>query len=213
MKNLHFEILDAGRRAIWPSLSRLPKGGVLGGGTSLALQIGHRKSFDFDFFYSQPIKKNWLIKLRDIFGKKLLRPTIDSPDELTVILDPDIKLTLLHYPFPHLHKPRLLNGLKILDVRDVASSKAYAVGRRGAWRDYVDIFFLLKNHLSLKTIIGESKKRFQGVFDSRLFLQQLVYFDDLDDKLVDLVDPKISDKQIKNFLTKAVEDYVSTAVV
>lgn len=184
----------------------------MGGGTSLALQIGHRKSFDFDFFYDRPIRKDWLVKLRKLFGRRLLRPMIDSSDELTVILAPDIKLTLLHYPFPPLHKPRILDRIKILDVRDIATSKAYAVGRRGVWRDYVDIYFLLKNHLTLELIIGEAKKRFKGVFDPRLFLQQLVYFDDLDDRLVDLADPKISNRLIKDFLTRAVEEYTRSAL-
>jgi hypothetical protein len=212
MKNAHFDILDAGRRELWPALSKLPQGGILGGGTSLALQIGHRKSFDFDFFYSRPIKKDWLVKLRKLFGSKLLRPITDNPDELTVILVPDIKLTLLHYPFPQLHKPRILDGIKILDVRDIATSKAYAIGRRGAWRDYADIYFLLKNHLTLRIIIGEAEKRFKGVFDARLFLQQLVYFGDLDDQLVDLADPKISNRQIKDFLVRAVEDYTRSTL-
>src|SRR3989338_513670 len=140
MSKLPLDILDDRRREVWRQLGGLPKGGMLAGGTALALQIGHRRSYDFDVFYQKPIQKRWLLSLKKLFGNDLSRTVTDAvPDELTIIVSPDIKLTLLHFPFAPLHRSVDGGTLPMLDKRDVASAKEYAIGRRGAWRDYVDM--------------------------------------------------------------------------
>lgn len=206
-------ILDPEREKVFSQLPRLPKGGILGGGTALALQIGHRRSYDFDIFYQKHIPKAWLRRIRTLFGSRLARPVVDTPDELTVILRPDIKLTLLSYPFPHLHAPVRIGPVRSFDIRDIASSKAYAVGRRGTWRDYVDLYFMLKEHVSLDTIIRESTIRFSGVFDAKMFLQQLVYFKDIQDMTVEPTGARTSQAAIKRFLSDAVKQYVERRVL
>jgi hypothetical protein len=47
-------VLPQAQRVLWPSLSQVPTGFVLYGGTALALRLGHRQSVDFDFFTSRP---------------------------------------------------------------------------------------------------------------------------------------------------------------
>lgn len=208
MSKSYIEILDDNRKKLLPLLAKLPKGGVLGGGTALALQIGHRVSYDFDFFYTKPIPKTWLVKLKMLFGSNLSRAMVDSPDELTVLIKPDIKLTLLYYPFPLLHKPLRWQGLDLMKLDDITSSKAYAVGRRGVWRDYVDLYFLLRDHVQLSNVIKQAERRFVGVFDARLFLEQLTYDGDLDDQMVKFRGDKVSKKEVMDFLKTTVEDYI-----
>lgn len=48
---IHWEILDKKRNEILPNLSFLKEDFYLAGGTALALQLGHRESIDFDFFF------------------------------------------------------------------------------------------------------------------------------------------------------------------
>ncbi len=50
ISNLHLELLDNKRQELLEQLIPLTEGFVLGVGTALALQLAHRKSFDFDFF-------------------------------------------------------------------------------------------------------------------------------------------------------------------
>ncbi len=209
MSKPYIEILDEDRKKLLPLLAKLPKGGVLGGGTALALQIGHRVSYDFDFFFAKPIPKIWLVKLKALFGRNLSRVMVDSTDELTVSIKPDIKLTLLYYPFPPLHSPLKWRGLSLMKMDDIASSKAYAVGRRGVWRDYVDLYFLLHDHIRLSAVIKQAERRFAGVFDARLFLEQLVYDGDLDDQAVQFFDKTVEKKEVMEFLKSTVEDYMS----
>ncbi|MFA6160810.1 MAG: nucleotidyl transferase AbiEii/AbiGii toxin family protein [Patescibacteria group bacterium] len=207
MLKIYTEILDENRKKILPLLSKLPKGGVLGGGTALASQIGHRISYDFDFFYSKPIPKNWLIKIKKLFGDDLIRAAVDTSDELTVLIKPDIKITLLFYPFTSQLKPRVWKNIKLMRLEDIASAKAYAVGRRGVWRDYVDLYFLLRDHLSLAEIIKQSERRFKGIFDARMFLEQLTYEGDLEDQIVQFTGEKINKKTVMDFMKMAVSDF------
>ncbi len=208
MSKLPLDILDDRRREVWRQLGGLPKGGMLAGGTALALQIGHRRSYDFDVFYQKPIQKRWLLSLKKLFGNDLSRTVTDAvPDELTIIVSPDIKLTLLHFPFAPLHRSVVGGTLPMLDKRDVASAKAYAIGRRGAWRDYVDMYFLLRDHLDIASVVREAKKRFNGAFSEKLFLEQLQYFDDIKDFSLEFIGKPIKKETIQKALSTWGMDY------
>lgn len=98
---------------------------------------------------------------------------------------------------------------KLIKLDDLAANKAYTIGRRGKWRDYVDLFFFLKKNIySLDTLISLAEKKFQGEFNSKLFLKQLVYFNDLDMLPISFIHDSFSEKEIKAFLEKSVRDYL-----
>lgn len=62
---LQRKAVEASTLELLKELSTLPalQNFTLVGGTSLALQIGHRKSIDLDFFTTQPFKPDELILL------------------------------------------------------------------------------------------------------------------------------------------------------
>ncbi len=207
ISKLHLDIFNhPERRRVLGELRKLPRGCVLGGGTALALQIGHRTSYDFDLFYSKPIDKKWLAKVRAVFGSRLMRVLVNTTDELTVIVKPDIKITLLYYPFSPLHKPLVARdyALNIFDLRDIASSKAYTIGRRGVWRDYVDLYFLLNGYFKIEEILGEATKRFEPAFDVKMFFKQLTYYKDIHDTAVEYVGDSVKVYDIKKFFKTVV---------
>jgi hypothetical protein len=80
--------------------------------------------------------------------------------------------------------------------------KAYALGRRSKWKDYVDLYFLLRDHVALPELIHRAKALFKGAFNAKLFLEQLCYFDDVDmTEQVDFTDEAVPDATIKEWLT------------
>lgn len=214
MSKIHLEILDRKRQLLLPALRHLPRGGVLGGGTALALTLGHRRSFDFDVFYTHAIPKSFLFHLKKQFGKRLSAIVIDTPDELTVSLDDEVKLTLLHFPFKPLYSVKRFADVPVMfDPRDLASNKAYAIGRRGTWRDYVDLYVWLSAGHTLSSVIHDAERRFEGVFSSRLFLEQLVYTKDLGSFVVDfLKNHAVTRRHVEEELTGAVEEYLSKRI-
>lgn len=179
ISNIHLELLNKERLEVLQKLIPFTTDFILGGGTALALQLGHRKSFDFDFFSSSQISKKLLEKLSQVLTIENI--VIDTPDELTFFTTDNIKITFLYYPFKPLFKHiKSEGGLKLFPIKEIALQKAYTIGRRGEYRDYFDLYTILKNDsLSLHEIIAGAKQVFGSVFDEKLFLEQLIYFGDM----------------------------------
>lgn len=175
---LHFEIFDKERLDLWKKLKFFDADNFLAGGTALALQIGHRKSYDFDIFSRREIYANLINKVNKIVD--INKVITNNVDELTIISDKGIKITFLYYPFIFRNQTIKSDSLDLLSIIDIASSKAYSIGRRKTYRDYVDLYFILKQtNNNLKKIIINSENTYHNLFNSKLFLSQLVYFDDI----------------------------------
>lgn len=171
------------------------------------LQIGHRKSFDFDMFTSAELPENLLRKVNETFSGSSIFSSIDTKENLTLTID-NIILTFFHHPFPPLYPLISTSSLSLFNISDIASNKAYTIGRRPAWRDYVDLYFLLRDQTTIEKIIPDTQKRFGGNFSEKLFLEQLTFFDDLEDHTMDLVDKTITEAKIKSLLIEKTKEYL-----
>lgn len=179
ISNIHLELLDKERLEVLGKLTPLAVDFILGGGTALALQLAHRKSFDFDFFSSSQISEKLLEKLSKVLSVENV--VVDTRDELTFFTTSDVKITFLYYPFKPLFEPiKADSGLKLFPIKEIALQKAYTIGRRGEYRDYFDLYTILKGgYINLKEIITGGKQAYNGAFDEKLFLEQLVYYGDI----------------------------------
>ena len=82
--------------------------------------------------------------------------------------------------------------------------KAYALGGRGKWKDYVDLYFLMRNNFPLKSIIEKADELFGATFNGKLFKEQLAYFEDINyEEEVIYLDKPVEKEEIKRFLTEA----------
>lgn len=206
MSKLLFKLLNKNQAEILEILKNFSRHGVLAGGTALMVQIAHRKSYDLDIFLPKLISKKFLHGVKQHFEK--IEIITDTGDEFSFISLPQgVKVSFFYYPFPHLYKTIPTPYLSFFSWRDIALDKAYAIGRRGEWRDYVDLYFVIKNDFSLKNIIKRAQKKFGDFFSEKLFLSQLTYLGDLKDFTVDFIGKKHSPKEIKSFLERGVEAY------
>jgi nucleotidyltransferase AbiEii toxin of type IV toxin-antitoxin system len=177
---MHPEVLTKPAAQLFPSLAHFP-GFYLAGGTALALQIGHRASVDFDLFTDTDISPRLLGRVRREFQQASISPLVNDPTELTVLAN-GVKVTFLKYPFPVQDAFAEYDGVQLLSVREIAATKAYTIGRRGSYKDYVDLYFIVAQcGISLRDIIQLADKKFGTDFNSRLFLEQLVFLDDVQD--------------------------------
>ena len=207
MSKLYLEILDPERKKIFKKLSSFKKDGVLAGGTGLALQIGHRKSFDFDIFLPKPIPKRFFRKVVEVFGGNL-ETRVSTGDILLVKTPEDVEIHFVYVWYKGLFEPVKTSSLKLSAVGDIVADKAYTIGRRGQWRDYVDIFFLLKRGLfSLEEIIKMTSEKYDPEFNPRLFLEQLAYYGDIRDFSVTFFKESYTVDEIKQFLTNEAEKF------
>lgn len=114
----------------------------------------------------------------------------------------DVKLTFFQYPF-QIKANNIFEGqIHIPELIDLAAMKAYALGRRSKWKDYVDLFFLLKEQFSFETISQRANAIFGNMFSDKLFRSQLSYFEDIDyTEEVDYMIPNPpTENEIKEFL-------------
>jgi len=173
------------------------------------MQINHRISYDFDVFTDKPIDDRFLLKLKKIFWEYEVEPMVDTGDELTVMLSGNVKLSFVYFPFVKLEKAVETDSLDLFLINDLLANKAYALGRRKTWRDYVDIYWALKNNLiDLKKLITITEQKFDGVFSAKLFLEQLVYFSDVAEIEVDWTGEKVENEDIKKYLFDEVTNYL-----
>lgn len=87
----------------------------------------------------------------------------------------------------------------------LAAMKAYAMGRRSKWKDYVDLYFLIKYHFSIPEISREAESVFGGAFNEKLFREQLHYFEGIDhrEEVNYLIPHPPSDDEVREFLREA----------
>jgi hypothetical protein len=202
---MHREVLTKPAAALFPSLSRF-RGFYLAGGTALALQIGHRVSVDFDLFCDDAIPRTLLQRVQRVFAGAELSPLVNNADELTVLVN-GVKLTFLAYPFPAREPFVRYDDVLLLSVREIAATKAYTIGRRGSFKDYVDLYFMIaEQRATLAGIITDAERKFGADFNSRLFLEQLVYLADLDDTEVQFIKPVVTAAEIQAFFEERIRE-------
>lgn len=198
---MYLEALDEKRKKVFDTLigSSSVENFELGGGTALALQIGHRISFDFDFFTTSFLNKNLLKDLEKELSGNSFKILGNSIEELTFLID-GVKVTFLHYPFPRLLPCVNLNGVKAFAPLEIASTKAYTIGRRIEYKDYIDLYFLLKQKgISLRKILDLSEKKYGGSFNSRLFLSQLLLESDVKETTINFLNESVTKKEVFRF--------------
>ncbi len=208
----YLDQLDSERQKVFRELGYFSKRFVLAGGTAIMLQIGHRKSYDFDCFSEKNLPRNLLREIKKTFGG-LISPRYQTSELLTFLTYKGIEVTFAYHPYRSLRKVVKTNSMSLFHLDDLVANKAYTIGRRGQWRDYVDLFFFLKWGLyNLETIIEFARKKFQGEFNEKLFLEQLVYFGDLNIAETVFLKEPYTEKEIKSFLERQVEGYIKKRI-
>ncbi|MFH0804406.1 MAG: nucleotidyl transferase AbiEii/AbiGii toxin family protein [Candidatus Zambryskibacteria bacterium] len=205
---MHLETLTENARRVWDKIQNFEniKNFYLAGGTALALQIGHRISVDLDFFSDQPIKKTLLKDIEEFFGKPV-EVLVKSKDELTIVVD-EVKITFLHYYFPLIYSLKNDKNIKFADISEISLMKAYSLGRRQSFKDYVDMYTVVSNNLTtLKSIVENAKNKYGGVFNDRVFLEQLVYVDDIEDEPIQWINKLVSKEEIRDFFEIKIKEY------
>ncbi len=110
-----------------------------------------------------------------------------------------VKVTFFHFPFPVVATIDFDAIIKIPDLLTLAAMKAYALGRRAKWKDYVDLFFIIRDHYSVTEISAKATEIFTGNFNSKLFREQLCYFEGIDyrEEVEYLISHPPSDEEVK----------------
>jgi predicted nucleotidyltransferase component of viral defense system len=173
---------------------------VLVGGSALALHLCHRKSEDLDFFtFSNYFDRDEIIAFIQQFEDKEI---LNQTDEQMDLLINGVKVTFFNAKWEFL-QPRKIERFNLASLRSIAAMKVNVIFLRAKYRDYYDLYFLIKSGMGLREIFDQSKNIVEGV-TFRLFAVALIYIDDIEDDSIAHLEPKeqISKEQIRDFFQK-----------
>lgn len=172
------------------------------GGTALALQIGHRKSIDLDFFGKVDFEA---IQTGSLFARFDTVEVIQKTKNINVFEINGVKVDFVNYSYPWLQDTLVIDGIRLALEKDLAAMKIAAITGRGRKKDFVDMYFLLKE-ISFTDIISLYNEKY---FDASTYLalKSLTYFDDAEQDMdLDMIEP-IEWIEVKKTILKEVKDY------
>ena len=111
------------------------------GGTALSLQIGHRISVDIDLFTNEPFDSIFLAA--ELKQKYNFKENQNRDYFIQGQMD-GVKIDILKYPYKPLNLIVEVENVRMVVAADIASMKMAAITNRGRKRDFIDLFFLLK---------------------------------------------------------------------
>ena len=197
---MRLEILTTQQRELLPFIASFRRSFYLVGGTAIALHIGYRRSIDFDLFTSKKLNRSRI--KQKVFELPYRKQTIfDDIDQVHFLIN-NVKTTFFYYPYPVKHHEMLNGVISMPSLLSLSAMKAFALGRRAKWKDYVDLYFMLKEYFSIKDISTEAERIFGQLFSEKLFREQLAFHKDIDyaEPVEYMPGFDISEQDIKDFL-------------
>ncbi|NWG02167.1 MAG: nucleotidyl transferase AbiEii/AbiGii toxin family protein [Syntrophaceae bacterium] len=152
----------------------------LGGGTTIALYLGHHHSVDLDGFTAKGVIDSalWAQHLRDqgipFTTGQIERGTLHGTIS-------GVRVSFLEYRYP-LVKPLIIwpqMNCPLASLEDLACMKLSALSQRGSKKDFIDIYALGLKHFRLREMLRFYQQKY-SVKDVGHVLYGLSYFDDAD---------------------------------
>lgn len=196
---MHPEILTKNQLDLLPLINRFTSDFYLVGGTAVALQLGHRRSIDFDLFSDREFANEKLLaKTRRFYP--IDKVYLKNKGQMTIDIH-GVRLTWYQFPFVVPHRVKWQEVITMPDLMTIAAMKIYALGQRAKWKDYVDLYFIFQK-LPFQQIIKKAKALFGGEINERLVREQLDYYADVDysQPIEYLTGRAVSDAAVKKFL-------------
>lgn len=159
---------------------------VLVGGTSLALQLGHRLSIDLDLFtntdFNEEALRSYLEQYYQFQADFIERSTVKG--EIN-----GVQIDCIAHCYPWLKPCRQDNGWRLAQLEDIAAMKLNAIAGNGTRiKDFIDVAYL-SSVFSLEQMLGFYEQKYHS--NTLMPFKGLIFFDDINkDEPVHMADGK-----------------------
>lgn len=172
---LHYQAIDSTTLELLKKLLRLAgfEQLRLAGGTSLALQYGHRKSIHLDLFGEFTMDTIMLSSHLGSIGEVKI---LQNLQHIKSYLIDGIKVDIVNYPYPWIGPLLSIDQIRLASDRDIGAMKLAAITGRGAKKDFFDLYFLLKRFTLRELLSFYNQKYMDG--SAFMVIKSLVYFED-----------------------------------
>jgi Nucleotidyl transferase AbiEii toxin, Type IV TA system len=149
------------------------------GGTSLALQLGHRNSIDIDLFVQHDFDDTDIIEL--IKSKYSIQEIFRRKNTIICLID-NIKTDFIKHNYPFVLQPIQEDGIFFFSKEDIAAMKLHDIIQSGKrLKDFIDIYFLLQ-HFSMQQMIGFFTQKY-SYSNPMIAMKAVTFFDDIDENM------------------------------
>lgn len=203
---MHVEAISEEVQTSLELVSRTPLAGAfyLAGGTGVALHLGHRHSYDLDFFSPKPFEKG--------DPRRFLAPVgqlaVEQEDEGTFLgVLNGVRVSFFIYPYHLLASPAMLGSIQVAALEDLAVMKLDAIASRGKKRDFIDLYFICQDVMGLGEILPLVERKYAGVtYNFVHLLKSLMYFEDADaDPMPQMLRP-VTWPDVRRFFEREAQD-------
>ncbi|GHT11768.1 hypothetical protein AGMMS4956_05310 [Bacteroidia bacterium] len=170
------------------------------GGTALALQLGHRKSIDLDFFGNTSVSHEEIFNILQKNNFEVVSNKDTPHIHLFTINAVKVDVVVLSYQWlePAIEE----DGIRMAGLKDIAAMKLAAITNRGSKKDFVDVYFLLQ-HFSLKQMVDWYMQKYpkHALFN---VIQSINYFADAEPQEMPTMLTEVSWEDMKSTIQKEV---------
>ncbi|PJA55483.1 hypothetical protein CO165_03315 [Candidatus Roizmanbacteria bacterium CG_4_9_14_3_um_filter_33_18] len=142
-----------------------------GGGTALSVfYLNHRYSVDLDFFSEKEFDKDIIIKFINSLSIQLGTSVKMTKKEMVMWFDlqkgkETLKIDFFNFPYPRVDKNLIFQGVDIDSPRDIGANKLLLLNLTGEPKDYVDLYFILKEKCTIWDLLNTVKTKFRLELD------------------------------------------------
>jgi hypothetical protein len=202
--DIYIETLPKATKKVLNKINNIPdlKNFYLSGGTALSLQLGHRESEDLDFFnqkqFLPEVLQQKLLSIGSLNNVEMAEGTLNTFLE-------NVKLQFLYYPYDLLEKLQPWNGIFLSSVIDIACTKLITISMRGSKKDFVDLYFILKQ-FPLPELFRKLDEKYLNInYSHTHILKSLIYFEDADNQPMPRMHLAADWEEVKNTILEAVK--------
>ncbi|MBI3577373.1 nucleotidyl transferase AbiEii/AbiGii toxin family protein [Candidatus Gottesmanbacteria bacterium] len=177
-----------------------PADTYLAGGSALALQLGHRRSVDFDFFTPTPFNAKKLSKSLSALG--VFQEEVALGISLIGIFQ-GVKISCFQYEYPLIHRAIAYQNIAIAHPHDIAPMKLVAITDRGVKKDFVDLYAIIHQGVSLDEMFIFYEQKYHLLESNKYtILKALGYFEEADQTDMPEMLIPLTWEEVKGFLSK-----------
>lgn len=178
----HWEAIDHRLRELLRQIGQLQFASrfYLAGGTALALQLGHRRSVDLDFFSeSDQVKSDThqeILSALDSLNPRVMEKAFGN----FVLSIADVNVGFFGYGYPLIGQMVSVENVSLGSLQDIGLMKMDALATRGSRKDFYDLYFIAQR-ISLDELLKLAETKYPFFRDFPLmFLKYVILFDNAD---------------------------------